>query len=186
VWFRGQDLYGAAADPVSIRKRIGIIHQRPIVFPMSIRDNVLFGARFHRRLGTRAQHELAQELLERVGLWSEVCNRLDAPAAALSGGQQQRLCLARTLANAPEVILMDEPCSALDPAATRHIETLIAMLKRDFTIVVVTHNLGQARRVSDHALFLYQGRLIESGPTPQLFQQPRETLTREFVTGEIG
>jgi len=184
--FRGHDLYAADADPAAIRKQIGIIHQRPIVFPMSVQDNVLFGVRFHRRLTAFAQRELARELLERVGLWKEVNTRLDAPAAALSGGQQQRLCLARTLANAPEVILMDEPCSALDPTATRHIEALIAELKRDYTIIIVTHNMSQARRVSEQALFFYQGRLIEAGSTGQLFEDPHEPMTREFVTGQIG
>jgi phosphate transport system ATP-binding protein len=186
VLFRGQDIYAPGADPVAIRKHIGIIHQRPIPFPMSVLDNVLFGVRFHRRMAARAQRDLAQQLLERVGLWNEVSARLDAPASALSGGQQQRLCLARTLANAPDVILMDEPCSALDPAATRHIEALIAELKRDYTIVIVTHNMSQARRVSDQALFFYQGRLIEAGPTVELFERPREAMTREFVTGQIG
>jgi phosphate transport system ATP-binding protein len=147
---------------------------------------VLFGVCFHRRLTAFAQRELVRELLERVGLWNEVSTRLDAPAATLSGGQQQRLCLARTLANQPEVILMDEPCSALDPTATRHIEALIAELKRAYTIIIVTHNMSQARRVSEQALFFYQGRLIEAGPTAQLFEDPREAMTREFVTGQIG
>ena len=186
VLFRGEDIYLPAANPADIRKRIGIIHQRAVIFPMSVLENVLFGARFHKVVPKSGQEDYARIQLERVGLWSEVRDRLHASAANLSGGQQQRLCLARTLANRPEVILMDEPCSALDPAATRRIEELIAELEREFTIVIVTHNMSQARRVSRQALFFYEGRLVESGPTDQLFENPCEPLTREFVTGKIG
>jgi len=186
VLFRGTDIYHSTANPADIRKRIGIIHQRAVIFPMSVLENVLFGARFHQIVPKSELEDYARIHLERVGLWSEVRDRLHASAANLSGGQQQRLCLARTLANRPEVILMDEPCSALDPAATRRIEELIAELEKDFTIIIVTHNMSQARRVSRQALFFYEGRLVEAGPTAQLFENPGDALTREFVTGQIG
>jgi phosphate transport system ATP-binding protein len=186
VLFRGENIYHHAANPADIRKRIGIIQQRAVIFPMSILENVLFGARFHQLVPGPELEDYARVQLERVGLWSEVRDRLHASAANLSGGQQQRLCLARTLANRPEVILMDEPCSALDPAATRRIEELIAELEKDFTIIIVTHNMSQARRVSRQAMFFYEGRLVEAGPTAQLFENPGEALTREFVSGQIG
>jgi phosphate transport system ATP-binding protein len=186
VMYRGRDIYASACDVDDIRKHIGIIHQRPVSFPMSVSENVLFGARFHKLVGRADEDDYVRHYLERVGLWSEVRDRLGAHAATLSGGQQQRLCLARTLANQPTVILMDEPCSALDPAATRRIEELIGELERDYTIVIVTHNMSQARRVSRHTLFFYEGRLMESGPTQQIFEDPSESLTREFVTGQIG
>jgi phosphate transport system ATP-binding protein len=186
VLYRGHDIYASACNVDDIRKQIGIIHQRPVSFPMSIKENVLFGARFHKLVRRADETDYARKYLERVGLWNEVRDRLGVHAATLSGGQQQRLCLARTLANQPTVILMDEPCSALDPAATRRIEELIGELERDYTIVIVTHNMSQARRVSRNALFFYNGRLMEAGPTQQIFEDPRESLTREFVTGQIG
>lgn len=183
---RGIDLYGPGIDPRSVRAAIGIIHQKPVPFPLSILENVLFAVRFFRRPRRAERAEIARRYLEKVGLWDEVKDRLDDRAERLSGGQQQRLCLARTLANQPEVVLMDEPCSALDPNASRLIEDLMLELKRDYTIVVVTHNMQQARRVSDRAVFLYQGRLVEQGETATIFDRPRTTLAREYVGGRFG
>ena len=153
---------------------------------MSILDDVLFGARYHGLLGGAKPMEYARYYLEQVGLWNEVKDRLGERAERLSGGQQQRLCLARTLANQPEVILMDEPCSSLDPAATQQIEELIFGLKPRYTIVIVTHNLAQAKRVSDRAIFMLDGEIIEQGSTEEIFMSPRSRLTRDFVSGQIG
>jgi phosphate transport system ATP-binding protein len=186
VAFRDKNLYGRGAHAAAIRKRIGLIHQRPVPFPMSILDDVLFGARYHGLLNGIPRTEYAQRYLEQVGLWNEVKDRLRDRAERLSGGQQQRLCLARTLANQPEVILMDEPCSSLDPAATQQIEELIRGLKPRYTIIIVTHNLAQARRVSDRAIFMLDGEIIEEGPTEKVFTSPRLTLTRDFISGRIG
>jgi phosphate transport system ATP-binding protein len=186
VAFRGRDLFERGAHPVAIRRRIGLIHQRPVPFPMSLLEDVLFGARYHGLLGGTPPAAYARHYLEQVGLWSEVKDRLGERGDRLSGGQQQRLCLARTLANQPEVILMDEPCSSLDPAATKQIEELILGFKPRYTIVIVTHNLAQAKRVSDHALFMLNGELIEHGSTEQMFLSPQSQLTRDFVSGQIG
>ncbi len=186
VLFRNQNIYSKGQDPRAIRKRIGLIYQRPVPFPMSILENVLFGVSFHGLPGDMPREEYARLYLKRVGLWEEVKDRLRESANKLSGGQQQRLCLARALANQPEVILMDEPCSSLDPAATRQIEELIAQLKRDYTIVVVTHNIAQARRISEFALFMFAGTLVESGPNEKIFHQPETPLARDFITGKIG
>jgi phosphate transport system ATP-binding protein len=186
VAFRGENLYDRSAHPAAIRKRIGLIHQRPVPFPMSILDDVLFGARYHGLLNSAKPVEYARHYLEQVGLWNEVKDRLSERAERLSGGQQQRLCLARTLANQPEVILMDEPCSSLDPAATQQIEALVLGLKPRYTIVIVTHNLAQARRVSDRAIFMLDGEIIEQGSTEEIFMSPRSGLTRDFISGQIG
>ena len=186
VTFRGQDLYGPSVDPRAVRKAVGIIHQRPVPFPMSILENVLFGAAFHGQINGEDRGAYAQRYLDRVGLWDEVKDRLHDRAERLSGGQQQRLCLARTLATKPQALLLDEPCSALDPAATRHIETHVRDLKNDFPVVIVTHNVAQARRVSDYVLFLYEGELIEAGPAEQVFAAPRSTLARAFISGQFG
>jgi phosphate transport system ATP-binding protein len=186
VAFRGKDLYERGAHPAAIRKRIGLIHQRPVPFPMSILEDVLFGARYHGHLSGALPMEYARRYLEQVGLWNEVKDRLRDRAEQLSGGQQQRLCLARTLANQPEVILMDEPCSSLDPAATQQIEELILGLKPRYTIVIVTHNLAQARRISDRAIFMLGGEIIEQGPTEEIFTRPRLSVTRDFISGKIG
>jgi phosphate transport system ATP-binding protein len=186
VLFRGQDLYEARTHPAAIRKCIGLIHQRPVPFPMSILDDVLFGARYHGLLDGTPPVEYARRYLEQAGLWNEVKDRLREHAERLSGGQQQRLCLARTLANRPEVILMDEPCSSLDPAATRQIEELVTSLKPRYTIVIVTHNLAQARRISDRAIFMLDGEVVEEGTNEEIFMRPRSDLTRDFVTGQIG
>jgi phosphate transport system ATP-binding protein len=186
VRYRGRDLYAADVDPRGVRAAIGIIHQKPIPFPLSILENVLFAVRFFRRPSRAERAEIARTYLEKVGLWNEVKDRLHEPAERLSGGQQQRLCLARTLANQPDVLLMDEPCSALDPNASRLIEELALELRRDYAIVIVTHNMQQAQRVSDTAVFLFQGRLIEHGPTADIFGAPRTALAREYVRGLFG
>ena len=161
-------------------------HQRPVPFPMSILEDVLFGARYHGLLDGVPPIEYARRYLDQVGLWSEVKERLRDHSERLSGGQQQRLCLARTLANQPEIILMDEPCSSLDPAATKQIEETILGLKPRYTIVIVTHNLAQARRISDRAIFMLDGEIIEQGPTQGIFMSPGLELTRDFVSGQIG
>jgi phosphate transport system ATP-binding protein len=186
VAFRNRELYSRGADPAAIRKRIGLIHQQPVPFPMSIFENVLFGARYHGLLKGSLPTEYAQRYLEQVGLWNEVKDRLRDRAERLSGGQQQRLCLARTLANQPEVILMDEPCSSLDPAATQQIEELILGLKPRYTMIVVTHNLAQAKRVSDQAIFMLGGEIIERASTEKLFTSPHFNLTHDFISGRIG
>jgi phosphate transport system ATP-binding protein len=186
VAFRGKDLFERGVHPAAVRRHIGLIHQRPVPFPMSILDDVLFGARYHGLLDGTPPAEYARYYLEQAGLWNEVKDRLRERADRLSGGQQQRLCLARTLANQPEVILMDEPCSSLDPAATKQIEELVLGLKPRYTIVIVTHNLAQAKRVSDRAIFMLDGEIIEQGPTEQIFLGPQSQLTRDFVSGQIG
>lgn len=186
VKFRGRDLYDASIDPRSVRRTVGIIHQRPVPFPMSILENVLFGAAFHGRINGEDRTEYARRFLERVGLWEEVKDRLSDRAERLSGGQQQRLCLARTLATQPSALLLDEPCSALDPYATRHIEEHVRDLRREFPIVIVTHNVAQARRVSDHVLFLYEGALLEAGPAERIFAAPSSKLARDFISGQFG
>jgi phosphate transport system ATP-binding protein len=186
VAFHGRDLHERGASPAAIRKRIGLIYQRPVPFPMSILEDVLFGARYHGLLKSSAPVDYARHYLEEVGLWNEVKDRLRDRAEQLSGGQQQRLCLARTLANQPEVILMDEPCSSLDPAATQQIEELILGLKKRYTIVIVTHNLGQSKRIADRAIFMLDGEIIEHGPAKEVFTRPRLSLTRDFISGQIG
>jgi len=174
-------------DLVSVRFRVGMVFQKPSPFPnMSIFENVAAGLRL---LGVHRRDELDEgvvDALQHAGLWEEVEEVLDAPGTSLSGGQQQRLCIARALAVHPEVLLLDEPCSALDPAASARIETLLTKLKSEYTVVVVTHNLSQAVRVADTTAFLYLGKLIESGPTEQIFQHPAEKLTENYVQGRFG
>jgi phosphate transport system ATP-binding protein len=161
-----------------------MLQQRPAPFPMSIAENVLFGARYHGYVQDRQAD--TRRYLELVGLWDEVRDRLDASASTLSGGQQQRLCLARTLAVQPGILLMDEPCSALDPRATAVIERLIGSLKRDYTIVVVTHNIAQARRIADHCIFMLEGEVLAAGTREEVLLRPHDPTVRDFVTGEIG
>ncbi len=174
-------------DVVSVRFRVGMVFQKPSPFPnMSIFENVAAGFRL---LGVHHRDELDEgvfDALERAGLWEEVEDILDAPGTSLSGGQQQRLCIARALAVRPEVLLLDEPCSALDPIATAKIESLLAKLRSEYSVVIVTHNLAQARRVSDHTAFLYLGKLVEAGTTEQVFQHPVEKLTENYVNGRFG
>jgi phosphate transport system ATP-binding protein len=184
VDFHGQDLYASEVDPVEVRRRIGMVFQKPNPFPKSIYDNVAFGPRVNGFDGDL--DGLVEESLRRAALWDEVSDRLDDSAYALSGGQQQRLCIARTLAVRPEIVLMDEPASALDPIATQRIEELIYELKRDYTIVIVTHNMQQAARISDFTAFLYMGNLVEYGPTERIFTNPREDRTEAYVTGRFG
>ncbi|HTI33465.1 MAG TPA: phosphate ABC transporter ATP-binding protein [Miltoncostaea sp.] len=194
VRLRGRDLYGRGADPVAIRRAIGMVFQRPNPFPTkSIADNVWAGPRFIRmRLRRAGREELLERTLRGAGRWDEVKNRLSAPAGSLSGGQQQRLCIARALAVEPDVLLMDEPCSALDPQSTLRIEELIVELKERVTIVIVTHNMQQAARVSDRTAFFtieeegQPGRLIEDGPTDQIFSRPRNPRTEAYVSGRFG
>jgi phosphate transport system ATP-binding protein len=187
---RGASILDARQDLQSLRKRIGLIHQTPVPFPMSIMENVLFGVRFHGHWCGRSPEQAAREHLEQAGLWDEVKDRLHEPAGKLSGGQQQRLCIARTLANQPEIILMDEPCSALDPHSSAQIEELILKLKGSLTFVMVTHNLAQARRVADRVALFWTdngpGHLIEEGATEQMFARPMQELTAAYISGSRG
>ncbi|HSJ25557.1 MAG TPA: phosphate ABC transporter ATP-binding protein PstB [Longimicrobiales bacterium] len=182
--FQGTNLYGPGVDPVDIRRRIGMVFQKPNPFPKSIHDNIAFGARINGYRGN--MDELVERSLRQAALWDEVKDRLNESALALSGGQQQRLCIARALAVEPEVLLMDEPASALDPIATQKIEELIYQLKQDYTVVIVTHNMQQAARVSDYTAFLYMGELVEYGATDRLFTNPREERTEAYITGRFG
>ena len=186
VRFKGEALYGQGVDAQLVRKRICMVHQKPVAFPMSIAENVLFGIRFHRLWNGRSAETIIETYLERAGLWNEVKDRVREPASRLSAGQLQRLCIARALANDPEVLLMDEPCSALDPLSTAKIEELILGLKEQLPIVIVTHNLAQARRVSDRSVFICEGRSLEEGPTGRVFTEPRDERVRDFITGRIG
>ena len=182
--FQGTNLYGEGVDPVDVRRRIGMVFQKPNPFPKTIYDNIAFGPRINGFKGN--MDELVERSLRQAALWDEVKDRLQSSALALSGGQQQRLCIARALAVEPEVLLMDEPASALDPIATQKIEELIYQLKQDYTVVIVTHNMQQAARVSDYTAFLYMGDLIEYGPTKVLFTNPREERTEAYITGRFG
>jgi phosphate transport system ATP-binding protein len=181
----GQDLHARGVDPVDLRRRVGMVFQRPNPFPtMSIFDNVAAGLKLN---GIGGDHKsLVEKSLRQAALWDEVKDRLQSSALSLSGGQQQRLCIARALAIGPEVLLMDEPASALDPIATAKIEELIRELRESLTIVIVTHNMQQAARVSDATAFFYMGELIEHGPTEQIFTNPREPRTEDYVTGKFG
>src|SRR5687768_11877643 len=182
--FQGDNLYGPGVDAVEVRRRIGMVFQKANPFPKSIFENVAFGARINGFRGNLK--ELVERSLQQAALWEEVKDRLQSSALALSGGQQQRLCIARALAVEPEVLLMDEPASALDPIATQKIEELIYQLKQDYTVVIVTHNMQQAARVSDYTAFLYMGDLIEYGATQQLFTTPAEEQTEAYITGRFG
>ncbi len=184
--FGGRNIYDRDADVVAIRKSIGMVFQKPNPFPMSIYDNIAYGPRVH---GIRGKHELDEVVetsLVAAALWDEVGDKLDISALDLSGGQQQRLCIARTLAVKPDVILFDEPCSALDPISTAKIEDLIGELKRDYTIVIVTHNMQQAARVSDYTAFFLLGEMIELGKTKQIFENPEKKSTEDYITGRFG
>ncbi len=184
--FEGGNIYDRVVDVVMLRKKIGMVFQKPNPFPMSVYDNITYGPRLH---GVRNKEELdriVEETLKSSALWHEINDKLDRSALDLSGGQQQRLCIARTLAVKPKVILFDEPCSALDPISTAKIEDLINNLKRDYTIVIVTHNMQQAARVSDHTAFFLLGELIEFGKTKQIFEMPEEKSTEDYITGRFG
>jgi phosphate transport system ATP-binding protein len=184
----GQDLYGADVDPVNVRRQIGMVFQRPNPFPtMSIYDNVIAGNRLNNnRMKKSDTDDLVERSLRGANLWNEVKDRLDRPGSSLSGGQQQRLCIARAIAVEPDVLLMDEPASALDPIATQKIEDLSYELKKSYTVIIVTHSMQQAARVSDYTAFLYMGELIEYGPTDLIFTNPRVERTEAYITGRFG
>jgi phosphate transport system ATP-binding protein len=187
VLLDGTDIYGPELDPVDVRKRVGMVFQKPNPFPnMSIADNVVAGLKLGGTRDKKVLDEAVRRSLERVYLWDEVKDELKRSGASLSGGQQQRLCIARALAIEPEVLLMDEPCSALDPTATSRIEQLIAELKESYTVVIVTHNMQQASRVADYTAFMYLGKLIEFDETARLFENPKEQLTERYITGKFG
>jgi len=183
----GEDIYAPDADPVAVRRRIGMVFQKPNPFPtMSVYDNVAAGLKLNGMRDSKLLDERVEKSLRMAFLWDEVKTVLKRPGSALSGGQQQRLCIARALAVLPEVILMDEPCSALDPTATARIEEAMVELKRDYTIVIVTHNMQQAARVADYTAFFYLGELVEFGPTADLFERPKKDLTERYITGKFG
>jgi phosphate ABC transporter, ATP-binding protein len=188
VTLDGEQIYGPEGiDPVLLRMRVGIVFQKPNPFPKSIYDNVAFGPRIHELFRDKAHLDhIVETALERAGLWKEVKDRLHEMGTGLSGGQQQRLCIARAIAVSPEVILMDEPCSALDPIATGRIEELMDELKGDYTLVIVTHSMQQAARVSDRTAFFHLGDLIEEGPTARIFTAPNHQLTQGYITGRFG
>jgi phosphate transport system ATP-binding protein len=185
VTYLGQNIYDRAVNPVLVRRRIGMVFQRPTVFPMSIYENAAFGLRLIHEDEQTIDTNVS-EALHRAGLWDEVKDDLDRSALALSGGQQQRLCIARALAVRPRVLLLDEPTSALDPAATQRVEATVQRLKEDVVLVLVTHNVGQAARVSDRVAFLHSGHLVEVGPTAEILERPKEALTEQFITGRFG
>ena len=183
----GQDIHGSAVDVVQLRARVGMVFQKPNPFPKSIYDNVAYGPRIHGLARNKDElDEIVQSSLKRAGLIKEVHDRLDQPGTGLSGGQQQRLCIARAIAVSPEVILMDEPCSALDPIATATIEELIDELRQNFTIVIVTHSMQQAARVSQRTAFFHLGNIVEIGDTEEIFTNPREERTQAYITGRFG
>lgn len=183
----GADIYSREMDPVSLRARVGMVFQKPNPFPKSIYENVAYGPKIHGLAPNRAVlDEIVTVSLQKAGLWNEVRDRLKQPATGLSGGQQQRLCIARTIAVSPEVILMDEPCSALDPIATSTIENLIDDLRRQYSIVIVTHSMQQAARVSQRTAYFHLGRLVEAGLTGALFTNPKNKLTEDYITGRFG
>ncbi len=182
----GESIWAPSQDLLNLRRRVGMVFQRPNPFPMSIRDNVVAGVRAHRIAKGKQLDVVAEERLRQVGLWDAVKDRLGDSPFRLSGGQQQLLCLARALAVGPEVLLLDEPTSSLDPISTELVEELLRSLTPALTLILVTHNLGQARRTSQHTMFLYQGRLVEHGPTQDLFERPKDPDTLHYVTGRIG
>ena len=187
VFLDNVDIYDKKVDSVVIKRRIGMVFQKPNPFPtMSTYDNVAAGLKLNGIKDKKIINEVVRESLEAAALWSEVRNELEKPGVSLSGGQQQRLCIARALAMQPEVLLMDEPTSALDPIATSKIEELIHELKKDLTIIIVTHNMQQAARIADHTAFMYLGELIEYGPTKQIFENPRNELTERYISGKFG
>ncbi|MCL1983838.1 MAG: phosphate ABC transporter ATP-binding protein PstB [Methanomassiliicoccaceae archaeon] len=184
--FHGQDVYSKDTDVMALRKRIGMIFQKPNPFPMSIRDNITYGPKIHGVTKQSELNEIVERSLKQAVLWDEVHERLDQSAMSLSGGQQQRLCIARALSVNPEVILMDEPTSALDPIATSKIEDLAIELEKDYTVVIVTHNMQQAARISDYTGFMYLGKMVEFDVTENIFNQPSEELTERYITGRFG
>ena len=183
----GEDINDKSIDPVLLRARVGMVFQKPNPFPKTIFDNVAYGARIHGLATSKKEmEEIVERSLERAGLWNEVKDRLHAPGTSLSGGQQQRLVIARAIAVSPEIILMDEPCSALDPIATAKIEELIDELRSNYCIVIVTHSMAQAARVSQHTAFFHLGKLVENGETEMIFTNPRDPRTQDYITGRFG
>jgi phosphate transport system ATP-binding protein len=183
----GQDIYDRRVDPVQLRAKVGMVFQKPNPFPKSIYDNVGYGPRIHGLTRNRAELDaVVEKALRRAALWDEVKDRLQAPGTGLSGGQQQRLCIARAVATEPEVLLMDEPCSALDPIATAQVEELIDELRQNYSVVIVTHSMQQAGRVSQRTAFFHLGNLVEYGATPQIFTNPRDPRTEAYISGRIG
>jgi phosphate transport system ATP-binding protein len=186
VIYKDEDIYCAECDAVEVRKKIGMVFQKPNPFPKSIFENVCYGLRVQGINNRDKLTAVVEASIKKAALWDEVKDRLEESAMGLSGGQQQRLCIARALAIEPEIILMDEPCSALDPIATSKIEDLIDELKKNYTVIIVTHNMQQAARVSDYTGFMYLGSLIEFGDTTQIFESPKEELTEKYITGRFG
>ena len=186
IVLEGRSIYAPGTDVVALRQRIGMVFQRPNPFPKSIYDNVAYGPAMNALVPKRDLPDLVEQCLRQAALWDEVKDRLDEPGTSLSGGQQQRLCIARALGNRPQILLMDEPCSALDPLATQRVEELIVELKTEYTIVIVTHNMQQAARVSDFTGFFDTGELIEFGPTEQIFTSPVQERTEAYITGRFG
>ncbi len=182
----GENILGPKVDEIDLRSRVGMVFQRPTPFPMSIYDNIAYGIRLRERVSKAELDDRVEWALKKAALWKDVADKLDQLGTSLSGGQQQRLCIARGIAVKPEVLLLDEPCSALDPISTAKIEDLIEELKSDYTVVIVTHSMQQAARVSDYTAFLYLGELIESGKTADIFTHPREKATEDYITGRFG
>ena len=186
VLFNGENIYQEGIDVVQLRKQIGMVFQEPNPFPKSVYNNIAYGPRAHGTKDKEKLDEIVEQSLKDAALWEEVHDRLDKSAIGISGGQQQRLCIARALAVRPDVLLMDEPTSALDPVATAKIEDLIDDLKENYTIVIVTHSMQQAARISDYTAFFYMGRLIEHGPTQKIFEKPENQKTEDYITGRFG
>jgi phosphate transport system ATP-binding protein len=186
VLLNGENILRPAVDVIELRRRVGMIFQKPTPFPLSVFENVAYGLRLHYRLNHAELEERVEQALSAAALWDEVKDKLNHPGMALSGGQQQRLCIARAIAVEPEVLLMDEPTSAIDPVATAKIEDLIDTLKARYTIVIVTHNMQQAARISDYTAFFYQGHIVEHAPTTQIFTNPRNKQTEDYITGRFG
>lgn len=184
IRYKGKNIYSDSVDPVIVRKKIGMVFQKPNPFPNSIYKNIIWGPKLNGYTGNT--DKLVEDSLKRAALWDEVKDRLDSSGMALSGGQQQRLCIARAIAMNPDVILMDEPCASLDPISTEKIEELISDLKKHFGIMVVTHNMQQATRISDFTAFMYQGELVEFGLTDDIFNRPRKELTQRYISGKFG
>ena len=186
VWIDGEDIYDPKVDTTLLRKKVGMVFQQPNPFPMSIYDNIAYGPRIHGIKGKAELDAIVEKSLRGAALWDEVKDRLKRSALGLSGGQQQRLCIARALAVEPEILLMDEPTSALDPISTLKIEDLMGELKKDYTVVIVTHNMQQATRIADYTAFFLVGEVVEYAPTTDLFSHPREKKTEDYITGRFG
>jgi phosphate transport system ATP-binding protein len=182
----GENILSSQTDLLDLRRRVGMIFQKPSPFPMTVFENIAYGLRQHYKMTRSELSDRVEHALKRSAIWDEVKNKLNEPGNALSGGQQQRLCIARAIASEPEVLLMDEPCSAIDPVATAKIEELVLDLKSRYTIVLVTHNMQQAARVSDYTAFFFQGYIVEFGPTTQIFSNPAQKQTEEYITGRFG